>query len=168
MGSQTPKHGCWEALGPIGGGAPRPKSFLESLYRPKYKYNLQISCIVYNFHRFFEPNVILLKLLLVTHRVKGKRLWWRPKHWKNFNVLVCIQVTWYYKWEFHCTYWNFKLLTHLTHPSVERPSSSLRFFVDTELTPVVLAHIHIVLLTFQFCVTFWCTDFKYWTDSKFK
>ena len=116
MGSQTPKQGCWEALGPIGGGAPRPKSFLESLYRPKYKYNLQISCIVYNFHRFFEPNVILLKLLLVTHRVKGKRLWWRPKHWKNFNVLVYIQVTWYYKWEFHCTYWNFKLLTHLTHP----------------------------------------------------
>ena len=79
MGSQTPKQGCWEALGPIGGGAPRPKFFLESLYRPKYKYNLQIFCIVYHFHRFFEPNVILLKLLLVNHSVNGKRLWWRPK-----------------------------------------------------------------------------------------
>ena len=79
MGSQTPKHGCWEALGPIGGEAPRPKFFLESLYRPKYKYNLQIFCIVYHFHRFFEPNVILLKLLLVNHSVNGKRLWWRPK-----------------------------------------------------------------------------------------
>ena len=70
--------------------------------------------LIYLFHRFFEPNVISLKFLVLSYRVtlKTQNAGHFKKHQIFFKFFVISALTKVKHYAFHCISCTFHILTH--------------------------------------------------------